>query len=85
VGANTAPYVLDTLTIPYDNPYNALFFTSGLDFLDDGRIAVCTAHGDVWLVSGADDRMEKLTWKRFATGMYQPLGLKRSWCWSADN
>ena len=35
-----------------------------------------TAHGDVWLVHGADAKLEKLTWKRFATGLYQPLGLK---------
>ncbi len=38
--------------------------------------AVCTLHGDVWLVGGIDDKLEKLTWKRFATGLFQPLGLK---------
>ncbi len=38
--------------------------------------AVCTLHGDVWLVSGIDDSLKKLTWKRFATGLFQPLGLK---------
>src|SRR5205807_726397 len=32
--------------------------------------------GDVWVVSGVDSRLEKLTWRRFATGLYQPLGLK---------
>ncbi len=72
---DTAPYVVDTLTVPYVNPYKALMFTSGLDFLPDGRIAVCTAHGDVWLVT-ADDKLEKVTWQRFATGLYHPLGLK---------
>lgn len=76
VASNTAPFVIDTLTVPYDNPYKALMFLSGLDFLPDGTIAVCTAHGDVWLVRGADARLEQLTWKRFATGLYQPLGLK---------
>jgi hypothetical protein len=70
------PFVIDTLTVPYDNPYKALFFITALDFLPDGTIAVCTAHGDVWLVRGADAKLEKLTWKRFATGLYQPLGLK---------
>ena len=38
--------------------------------------AICTLHGDVWLVSGIDAKLEKLTWKRFATGLFQPLGLK---------
>ncbi len=76
VAANNAPHVIDTLTVPYDNPYRALFFLSGVDFLPNGDVAVCTAHGDVWLVKGVDAKLEKLTWKRFATGLYQPLGLK---------
>jgi type 1 glutamine amidotransferase/glucose/arabinose dehydrogenase len=75
VAADDEPYVVDTLTIPFDNPYRALFFTSGHDFLDPGTVAVCTVHGDVWLVSGVDDSLQRLTWKRFATGLFQPLGL----------
>ncbi len=71
-----APFTVDTLTVPYDNPHKALMFLGGVDFLPNGEIAVCSAHGDVWLVQGVDDRLEKLTWKRFATGLYQPLGLK---------
>ena len=27
-------------------------------------------------VSGVDDKLENLKWKRFATGLYQPLGLR---------
>lgn len=73
---DSAPFVVDTLTIPYENPYNALFFVTGIDFLPDGSVAVCTAHGDVWIVTGADDKLEAISWKRFATGLYQPLGLK---------
>jgi hypothetical protein len=33
-------------------------------------------HGDVWIVDGIDEPLERVTWKRFATGLYQPLGLK---------
>jgi hypothetical protein len=73
---DNAPYVIDTLTVPYDNPYRALFFISGMDFLPSGDIAVCTAHGDVWIVRGADEQLKQLTWQRFATGLYQPLGLR---------
>lgn len=75
-GKEDGPFAIDTLTVPFDNPYKALFFVGGLDFLPNGDAAVCTAHGDVWLVSGLDDKLAKLTWKRFATGLYQPLGLK---------
>ncbi|MCA9261247.1 MAG: hypothetical protein KDA61_18660, partial [Planctomycetales bacterium] len=70
------PYVLDELTIPFDNPFHALFFISGLDFFPDGVAALCTAHGDVWLVRGIDEDLDDLSWQRFATGLYQPLGLK---------
>jgi hypothetical protein len=76
VARDDAPHIVDTLTIPYTNPHQALFFCTGLDFLPDGRLAVCTAHGDVWLVSGVDSKLDKLSWKRFATGLYQPLGLR---------
>ncbi len=75
-GPDDGPYAIDTLTIPYDNPHKALFFCTGLDFLPDGALAVCTCHGDVWLVRGIDDSLARLTWQRFATGLYQPLGLR---------
>ena len=73
-GNDNDPLAIDTLTIPYKNRFNALFFCTGLDFLKDGRIAVCTAHGDVWLVT-VDENAETCSWQRYATGLYQPLGL----------
>ncbi len=76
VGAGAGPYVVDTITEPAGNPWNAKTFFGGFDFFPDGRAAICTFHGDVWIVSGLDDRLEKVTWKRYATGMFQPLGLK---------
>ena len=76
VSKDDAAYVVDTLQVPYENPYGALFFLAGHDFLPDGRIAVCTAHGDVWLVSGVDAGLQRLTWQRYATGLYHPLGLR---------
>lgn len=75
IAKDTAPHVVDTLAIPYDNPHNALFFCTGLDFLPDGRLALCTCHGDVWQVKHTD-KLDRIEWKRFATGLYQPLGLK---------
>jgi glucose/arabinose dehydrogenase len=30
----------------------------------------------VWLVSGLDESLAKVKWKRFATGLFQPLGCK---------
>jgi glucose/arabinose dehydrogenase len=71
-----APYVVDTLTLPDDNPWHSWMRPSGLDFFPDGRCAVCTLNGDVWIVSGIDADLQHVTWKRFATGLYEPLGLK---------
>ena len=70
-----APFAVDTVTIPYENPYGALFYLSGLDFAPDGTCYVTATHGDVWKVSGIDEDLDKITWQRFATGLYQPLGV----------
>ena len=69
-------YVVDTLTVPYENPWKSRMRLAGLDFFDDGRAAVSTWNGDVWIVSGIDDDLDELSWKRFATGLFDPLGLK---------
>ena len=70
------PYVKDTFTLPYKNPWNALFFIGGVDALSENRIAVCTMHGDVWICDIQNKDLSKLSWKRFAAGLHQPLGLK---------
>ena len=71
-----SPYVVDRINPPRDNRFHALFFLAGLDFFANGDAAVCTAHGDVWIVRGLDESLQNVTWQRFATGLYQPLGLE---------
>jgi putative heme-binding domain-containing protein len=75
-GLERGAYALDTLTIPTSTPWNTWFRTSALDFLSDGRMVVTTYGGDVWLVSGVDDSLLRLTWKRYAAGLYEPMGVK---------
>ena len=70
------PYAVDTLTIPEQNPWGSWMRLVALDFFSDGRAGVSTWSGDVWIVSGIDDKLEKLQWKRFASGLFEPLGLK---------
>ena len=71
------PYVTDTITPPDDNPYKSWLRFSGMDFFKDPtKAALCSVSGDVWVVSGLDDTLGSLTWKRFATGLFQPLGLR---------
>lgn len=69
-------YVLDRLAPPSDNPWRRRVRFGGMDFFADGkRAALCTWDGDVWIVSGIDDKLENLTWSRFASGLYETLGL----------
>ncbi len=76
LGATNDLLAVDTLTLPYDNPSQALLFASGIDFGMPGEAFICTIHGDVWRVTGIDDSLKELKWQRFATGLFQPLGLK---------
>ncbi|MBX3443614.1 MAG: ThuA domain-containing protein [Planctomyces sp.] len=75
LGAGDGPYVVDTITLPFQNPYRALLFVAGHDFLSEDAALICTVHGDVWLVRGLAGDLSRLTWKRFATGLFQPLGM----------
>lgn len=68
--------VIDTITLPFDNPWKVLFFLAGHDFFSDGRAAVGSIMGEVWIVEGIGPQLGPLRWKRFATGLHQPLGLR---------
>lgn len=70
------PYAIDTVTLPFENPYRGLFFASGIDFVSPTRLAICNIHGDVWICDVEEQNLSRLTWKRFAGGLHQPLGLK---------
>jgi hypothetical protein len=74
--AGKFPYVVDDISLPIANPWHASIRFGGLDFFPDGRAALCTWDGDVWIVSGLDGKLDKVRWQRFASGLQQPLGLK---------
>ena len=69
------PYAVDTIQLPFDNPWNSLLFVGDHDFLPDGSALICTMQGDVWRVSGLDQELNDVRWRRFAAGLHQPLGL----------
>jgi hypothetical protein len=69
-------YVTDSITAPEKNPWNRRVRFGGMDFFADGkRAALCTHDGDIWIVSGIDDQLENLQWRRYASGGYETLGL----------
>ncbi|TWU40611.1 DUF6797 domain-containing protein [Novipirellula artificiosorum] len=74
-------FSVDALTPPDHNPWLARLRFAGHDFFADGdRLAACTWDGDVYIVSGLsgidDDPRPPLRWRRIASGLFQPLGLK---------
>ncbi|MFO0982988.1 MAG: hypothetical protein U1E76_14875 [Planctomycetota bacterium] len=69
--AGEAAYRLDTIPIP-----DAIVLeVGGMDFLADGRLAVCTRRGEVWLVENPCGPPAAVRFKRFASGLHEPLGL----------
>jgi mono/diheme cytochrome c family protein len=74
LGQENGAYALDTIPVPFDNPYGAWLRTSALAFFPDGRAVVTTYGGDVWIVSGLDGSLQNATWSRFASGLYEPFG-----------
>ena len=77
LGADSGPFAADVLTAPESNPWLALARFTGLDFFPDGRIAVCSWDGDVWIVTPSPSQLvTSLSWQRIASGLFQPLGLK---------
>lgn len=81
IGSQT-PYAIDTIDLPVDNPWKAPIYCGDHDFFPDGSALVCTMQGDVWHVSGFSAGSidaglpQKATWRRFAAGLHQALGIK---------
>ncbi len=64
-------YQLITLPVPEGVELEV----GGLDVLEDGRPAVATRRGEVWLVDGAYEANPDPTYHLFAQGLHEPLGL----------
>lgn len=79
LGREDGPFAVDELVTPPDtaNAWHTWMRFGGFDFFQDGRrAAISTWNGDVWIVSGIDASLRQLTWKRVASGLFQPLGVK---------
>ncbi|HEY3402787.1 MAG TPA: c-type cytochrome [Ohtaekwangia sp.] len=62
------------VTIPA--PENVLLEVGGVATLPDGRIALCTRRGDVWVIENpGNENNHTPTYTLFASGLHEPLGL----------
>ena len=75
-GRDDGPFAVDVLTPPTANPWDAQLRFSGVEFTGPDEAVLCTWDGDVWIVSGIASADGRLAWRRIASGLFQPLGIK---------
>ncbi len=72
-----AAYAVDVLTRPMDNPWKSRLRLTGIDYLNGGEEAVVsTIDGEVWHLKGISQTEGTVSWRRIASGLFQPLGVK---------
>ncbi|GDY21061.1 hypothetical protein LBMAG56_24070 [Verrucomicrobiota bacterium] len=77
-GNADGPFIADTFPLPVENPWQSWLRPGGVDFTPDGKAAIVAMwNGDVWRVDGLMAAAPApLRWKRLASGLFQPLGVK---------
>ncbi|HSI78563.1 MAG TPA: c-type cytochrome, partial [Lunatimonas sp.] len=72
---DTALFVTDKLTLPVPNPWSRNVRVVDMAFFNSKKAAVVTFEGDVWILDGISKNLDKLSWKRFASGFYEPQSI----------
>ena len=76
LGDSEEAYVTDKIQLPVNNPWKRNIRFADLAFLNDqGDAAVVSFDGDIWKVSGLTADGKTLTWKRFASGLHEPMSI----------
>lgn len=70
-------WLVDQIGLPVENPWHSNIRAGGFDLFSDGdSAAISTWNGDVWIVRGLKGDWKQVQWRRFATGLFETLGLK---------
>jgi mono/diheme cytochrome c family protein len=69
----TDAFVVDDIALPVDNPWRRNVRPGDIQFLKDGTGVTVTLDGDVWIVRGLDEATGPVRWRRFASGLHEPL------------
>jgi len=56
-------------------PKEANLLITGMDFLPNGDLVVCTWPGEVWIIEGAQGAPAAAKYRRFARGLAEPMGV----------
>ncbi len=76
LSTKTDAYAIDDIPLPSSNPWKRNVRLADIAFLNDqGDAAGVTFDGDVWMISGLKGDLEKVTWKRFASGLHEPMSI----------
>ena len=75
LSSGTGAYVVDNIALPGENPWRRNLRVADIGFFKDGRAAVVTFDGDVWLVSGLMGNLTAVRWRRFTSGLHEPQSL----------
>jgi cytochrome c2 len=68
-------YVVDDIALPFANPWRRNVRLCDIAFFKDGTAAASTFDGDVWIIRELGAQSGKVTWKRFASGLHEPMGI----------
>jgi mono/diheme cytochrome c family protein len=66
-------YVIDHVGLPVDNPWKRAVRAGDIQFRKDGTAVVVTLDGDVWLARGLKEGSAPVAWRRFASGLHEPM------------
>ncbi len=68
-------YVVDTVALPFNNPWRRNVRLCDIAFFKDGTAAASTFDGDVWIIRGLGEPAGKPVWRRFTSGLHEPMSL----------
>ncbi len=60
----------------FETPEGAVLEAGAFNVMSDGRLAVATRRGEIWMIDKPlDEKVTATNFKRFAHGLHEPLGL----------
>jgi cytochrome c2 len=68
-------YVVDDIALPTDNPWRRNVRLCDIAFFKNGTAAGVTVDGDVWIIRGLQKDLGEVHWRRFASGLHEPMGI----------
>ncbi len=75
ISAGKDPYVVDDVALPLANPWKRDVRIGDIQFLKDGTGVGVTVDGDVWFIRGLHEKVGTVRWRRFASGLHEPMSL----------